>query len=255
MKNPDKLQELNINLDDLANQIASEDLPEQFIENLQTFIDQNLKPLLENDQSFNPETLGKSLEKFVETELTSLAESVSVELEGAIATALQEWSDSLDSSKTSTNASDTPLIEQLISFFCKEDWSFSKEQGQSALRLAFAGDHGQWNCLAKTLEDQRQFIFYSISPLSASQSRLPEVAEFITRINYGLIIGNFELDFKDGEIRYKTSIDVEGIALTNTLIEQLVYTNVLTMDKYLPGIKGVIKDKMNPTAALLLINP
>lgn len=36
------------------------------------------------------------------------------------------------------------------------------------------------------------------------------VAEILTRANLGMIIGNLELAFVDREIRYKTSIDVEG---------------------------------------------
>jgi hypothetical protein len=43
-----------------------------------------------------------------------------------------------------------------------------------------------------------------------------------------------------GEIRYKTSIDVEGSTLTFPQIKQLVYTNVMMMDEYLPGIISVI---------------
>jgi hypothetical protein len=30
-----------------------------------------------------------------------------------------------------------------------------------------------------------------------------------------MIIGNFEMDFEDGEIRYKTSIDVEDDSLSS----------------------------------------
>ena len=44
------------------------------------------------------------------------------------------------------------------------------------------------------------------------------IAEFLTRTNYSMIIGNFELDFADGEIRYKTSIDVQGDFLRFELI-------------------------------------
>ncbi|MEB3294607.1 MAG: hypothetical protein VKJ24_15735 [Synechococcales bacterium] len=58
-----------------------------------------------------------------------------------------------------------------------------------------------------------------------------------------LITGNsnhFELDFNDGEIQYKTSIDVEGDRLTPALIKRLVYTNVAMMDDYLPGIQAVV---------------
>lgn len=55
-----------------------------------------------------------------------------------------------------------------------------------------------------------------------------------------MIIGNFEMDFADGEIRYKTSIDLEDANLTFSQIKRLVYTNVTIMDEYLPGIRSVI---------------
>jgi hypothetical protein len=66
------------------------------------------------------------------------------------------------------------------------------------------------------------------------------VAEFITRANYGLRIGNFELDFRDGEVRYKSSLDFEGETLTPGLVKFAIYPAVQTMDRYLPGLMGVI---------------
>ena len=57
--------------------------------------------------------------------------------------------------------------------------------------------------------------------------------KFLIRANYGMMIGNFEMDFTDGEIHYKTSIDVEGDKLSSALIKRLVYANVMMMDEYL----------------------
>ncbi|HEX9018927.1 MAG TPA: YbjN domain-containing protein, partial [Anaerolineaceae bacterium] len=71
-----------------------------------------------------------------------------------------------------------------------------------------------------------------------------------TRANYGMIIGNFELDYQDGEIRYKTSVDVEDVALAESLVQNLVYANVLTMDKYLPGLMRVLYAGIEPIAAI-----
>jgi hypothetical protein len=68
-----------------------------------------------------------------------------------------------------------------------------------------------------------------------------------------MTIGNFELDFNDGEIRYKTSIDVEGDHLSSALIKTLVYTNVSMMDQYLPGIKAVIETGVSPEEAIRAI--
>ena len=29
-----------------------------------------------------------------------------------------------------------------------------------------------------------------------------DIAEYLTRANYGMVMGNFEMDYSDGEIRY-----------------------------------------------------
>lgn len=65
-----------------------------------------------------------------------------------------------------------------------------------------------------------------------------------------MMIGNFEMDFTDGEIRYKTSIDVEGDKLSSALIKRLVYANVMMMDEYLPGIVSVTEGDMEPKDAI-----
>jgi hypothetical protein len=64
-----------------------------------------------------------------------------------------------------------------------------------------------------------------------------------------MTIGSFELDFTDGEISYKTTIDVEGNRLTSALIKRVVYANVTMMDKYLPGIMSVIYGDVLPKDA------
>ena len=106
--------------------------------------------------------------------------------------------------------------------------------------MGFAGDNGKWTCVARAVEDAQQFIFYSIAPVSVPEDKRREVAEFITRANYGMRIGNFEMDFSDGELRYKSSIDVEDDCLSSPLVKHMVYPNVLMMDKYLPGIMGIL---------------
>jgi hypothetical protein len=105
-------------------------------------------------------------------------------------------------------------------------------------------------CYAHARDTQLQFIFYSICPIAAPEDKRSAIAHFLTLAHYGLLIGNFELDFNDGEIRYKTSIDVEGDRLSHALIKRLVYTNVTMMDEYIPGIKAVIEKGISPEEAI-----
>ncbi len=125
--------------------------------------------------------------------------------------------------------------------------------GQPVLRVYYQGHHGRLVCFAQAKEAENQFVFYSYSPERVPEDRRLPMAEFITRANYGLVLGNFEMDFADGELRFKTSIDVEGTQLTPELVKPIIYANVLTMDEYLPGILAVIQSGTSPAEALDLV--
>jgi hypothetical protein len=142
------------------------------------------------------------------------------------------------------------MLDIAVQFFQEDDWSFTQVEGQPVLRLGFQGDNGQWTCFAQLREEQAQLVFYSLCPVNVPEDKRTAAAEFLTRANYGLFIGNFEMDWDDGEIRYKTSIDVDGDRLVPVLVQQLVYTNVLMMDHYLPGIMKVMYGNVPPAEVI-----
>jgi hypothetical protein len=142
------------------------------------------------------------------------------------------------------------ILDTAVSFFEQDEWPFTQVEGQPVLQMGFRGDNGQWTCYAQAREEQAQFIFYSVCPVNAPEDKRPAIAEFVTRANYGLFIGNFELDLDDGEIRFKTSVDVEGDRLSTMLVRQLTYTNIVMMDTYLPGIMKVLYGDTSPGEAI-----
>jgi hypothetical protein len=132
--------------------------------------------------------------------------------------------------------------------FCHQDgWKYFNFQDQSAIYTLFNGKNGSWQCLANVPDNETLFSFFSRLGISVPVDKRNAVAEYLTRANYGLRLGNFELDFGDGEIRYKTSIDVQDGELTTQMVKQMVYANVMTVDKYLPGILSVIYGGSNPS--------
>ena len=66
------------------------------------------------------------------------------------------------------------------------------------------------------------------------------------RINSGLPIGNFEFDFEDGEIKFKTYVDVGMGELDYSLIQQVIEGNVYVMDTYFSGIKEILEKDTSP---------
>lgn len=132
------------------------------------------------------------------------------------------------------------LLDTVLGFFERDEWPIWPLEDQTAFTTRYAGDNGKLNCLARVREDHVQFMFYSACPVNTPEDKRPSMAEFVTRANYGLIMGNFEMDYRDGEVRFKTSIDVDGGELTDALIRNMVYSNVMTMDRYLPGIMALM---------------
>ncbi|MBN1178254.1 MAG: YbjN domain-containing protein [Anaerolineae bacterium] len=145
------------------------------------------------------------------------------------------------------------LLDALAQFFTADEWVFHPLEGRPMLRLGFRGQNGGWQCYAQAREEQSQVIFYSVMESNVPPEKRGAVAEYLTRANYGLYIGNFEMDFSDGEVRYKTSVDVEGGYLTHQMIKTLVYVNVMMMDKYLPGIMAVVYADKSPEEAVAAI--
>lgn len=142
------------------------------------------------------------------------------------------------------------IFDVVQRFFTDDEWYFLQMDRQPILQMSFQGKNGKWTCYAQVKEDQCIFFFYSVCPVTIPDEKRRAMAEFITRANYGLKIGNFEMDFTDGELRYKTSVDIENDRLSQALVSNLVYANLWTMDRYLPGILSVVYGDVAPVTAV-----
>ena len=147
----------------------------------------------------------------------------------------------------------TTIYEQMKLFFENDDWSYEELEDRPGISLRYAGQNGSFDCFAYAREDQSQFVFYAVCSMKAPEDRRMSVSEFITRANFGMIIGNFEMDFKTGEVRYKTAVDVEGMDLNFNLAKNAVYPAVLMMDKYFNGLMRVIYGRGKPQDVILEI--
>jgi len=95
------------------------------------------------------------------------------------------------------------------------------------------GIRGEWICIVRVFHESQHLLVYSILPENAPEDRRPRIAELFVRINYGLVLGNFEMDWEDGVLRYKTSMDIEDITPTATVLRNLIFSNFLfSADRY-----------------------
>ena len=134
---------------------------------------------------------------------------------------------------------DGSLFDALKSVFAGYQWPFSEVENMPVLLSELSGPRGNWTFCAQVVEAQELVLFFSVCPVTVPEERRREMAAFLTHANYGLGMGNFELDFADGEIRYKTALCVEGGNLRPELVKRFVRANGIGMETFLPGIGAV----------------
>src|SRR6266478_456585 len=77
-----------------------------------------------------------------------------------------------------------------------------------------------------------RFAFYVNFGPSVPQERCDEVVRFITLANWGLSIGNFEMDYDDGHVRFKSSIDFRGVELSEAVIRNTILAAMNAIEAY-----------------------
>lgn len=150
----------------------------------------------------------------------------------------------------SENLNALQAFETLGRFLDEDGWHPHRLDEKYIYGMVYSGKNGDIRCYAQIRADLEQFVFYAIAPVKANGEVRQDVAEFITRANYGLRIGNLEMDYADGEVRYKSSLDFETQPLVPPFIRNAIYPAVQTMDHYLVGLMRVIFGGATPLEAI-----
>lgn len=92
---------------------------------------------------------------------------------------------------------------------------------------------------------------YIILPIRVEEKYRPVVAEYLTRANYGLIFGAFEMDFEDGEIRYRITVSESELKYD---LQQAMWCALILpcrmVDRYGDGLLAVMFGMSSPEDAI-----
>jgi len=143
-----------------------------------------------------------------------------------------------------------PLYDTLLGYFDRDGWKYRRMEDYSALEMGIAGESGNYRLVALVDSERSILRFLTFVEGKVPEPRRREVMEYLTRANYGLLLGNFELDLGDGEVRFKSSLDVEEGELTYRQYQNLLFVSLATMDRYYPGLQRVVQGSADAAAAI-----
>ena len=121
-----------------------------------------------------------------------------------------------------------PITDIIAAYLTTKGWKFThfppKDSSKSPmhhLSLGMQSDDMEWGYLFRINENNKLLSVYGILPFSLSPEQISAGVALATQVNYDLMIGNVEIDLRDGEIRFKNAIDTECIELTEDVLDYL----------------------------------
>lgn len=142
------------------------------------------------------------------------------------------------------------IYELLTTWLRENDWTFDEVADEALVKLGYQGGNARWQCLLYAPERNERLLMYAVCPILVPEDKRPAMAEFLCRVNQGLVLGNFELDWSDGEVRYKTSFDANGAFEVQPLFPPCIHANLATAERYFPGLMAVVFSGQAPEEAV-----
>ena len=78
------------------------------------------------------------------------------------------------------------------------------------------------------------------APCWVPRRRRAEAAEYLTRANWGMSLGSFDMDWSDGEVVYRVSTYAPGTTLTAEVVVRMVDAALWAVRTYADGLERTI---------------
>ena len=132
------------------------------------------------------------------------------------------------------------LLDCIISFLDEDDWNYQVNREREFIRAGLTIE-GKMRKVEITIDYREdEFLVYFTCPFSVEEAERAEMRDLLNRINYGLMFGCFELDERDGEIRFRVAVDCEDQLPSPAIIRNSIYRSAMTVNKYGNAIVQVL---------------
>jgi hypothetical protein len=144
-----------------------------------------------------------------------------------------------------------PASEDLIGYLCDEISDVCVQPEHRYSKFVISGEVAVYpvRCWAKETAAQ---ILITL-PILVPEGARRDVAEALCSINYAVTVGSFELDSRDGEIRFVVSTFLEEDRLPRSIWQLMMGAALSTAERFTPVICSMVYCNESPKEALATI--
>jgi hypothetical protein len=145
----------------------------------------------------------------------------------------------------------SPSFQALLDYIESKNFNHTPYPEEKRVTLSMSGKNANFRFTARITNDDDYLQVSAHYPFSVREEKLrPSTAELITRANYNMPLGKFEMDMEDGEVRFHLTHVIGELGLTSEMIEKHFMTAYFTMDRYFPAFMQHIHAGYTPEDAV-----
>lgn len=145
--------------------------------------------------------------------------------------------------------------DKLIQHLDSQDIGYWSRSEDRSIFADFRCEVGVYRVYAQVDADDSLFQVFGWSPVRVPQGARPAIAEALARINCGMRVGKFEMNYDEGEIRFQVAQILPDDNLEDETIHRLMNTTMAMLDTYLPAVLSVIYGNELPKDAVRHADP
>lgn len=124
------------------------------------------------------------------------------------------------------------IARVITDFLDDDDWNYTLDEEKEIIRMNLnIKSKMKKVSIMVDLRDDKYLLFMTY-PLSCDKEDQVEMASLINMVNYSLMFGCFEMDTRDGEIRFRMSVDCDNLLPSREVVKHSIYRAAASCQKY-----------------------
>lgn len=133
------------------------------------------------------------------------------------------------------------ILETVVKYLKQDGWNFGVDGNRIKMNVS-AGGHV--HVVDVFVNEDTQLIVFALTYQRKTEfMRRQDMIQLMCTVNFKIALGGLEMDFRDGEVKFRNSVDVESLKLSKAFISNNLRMVASYGAKCCPAVYAVMDGK------------
>jgi hypothetical protein len=146
-------------------------------------------------------------------------------------------------------------LDLIAGYLTDLGWRYDLDAESGYIRSGFAGTTNNFHVIIRLFSEQQAIGIRIPEIMHLQERRRLEVMQALLMINYGLMLGGFGVDPRDGEVDFETNVPIDDATLSKEQFLQMLGATCVTVDHFYGVLNQVLWGNVAPLDAIMSSQP